>query len=396
MPGSGLVFDVATLYLFGATVSVIASITVFLLRHLDEASRPALLLMSAALAAAALVLAALGVRSARPDAISAELALAGSPACLILALEATRRLYGRAPRTRLMLAALAAVPATVLAMPSPLAALATMLVVQLGMAAGIAWVASVDGDATDERAGRAYAMLAAALCAAFALRLAGLIVEEPSPVLAGGRASLSHLIAVVTYATTPVLMMVVVLLIVSERAIGRLRELATTDELTRLPTRRELVARAEAMLAPDPSGVDTAMLMIDIDHFKNINDRYGHDTGDRVLQHVAAVLRRTLRDDTVLARFGGEEFCALMPVRMPGQAQAVGERLRAAVEATPYTDGETRVALTISVGIAHHRIGQGFRELLREADRCVYEAKKEGRNRIIDDMALGATSLIVV
>jgi diguanylate cyclase (GGDEF)-like protein len=138
-------------------------------------------------------------------------------------------------------------------------------------------------------------------------------------------------------------------------------------------------------------GQGVAILFFDIDHFKAINDRYGHETGDRVLQQLSARLRGIIRETDLLFRWGGEEFVVLLPHTAPGEAPVLGERMRAAVAERPFAASEDHppdVAVTISVGVAGTSAWPVEPDtLLASADAACYDAKAAGRNRI----ALAAT-----
>lgn len=186
----------------------------------------------------------------------------------------------------------------------------------------------------------------------------------------------------VVFGSMPFAITVAVLSISNSQLSIRLRQMATTDELTGLVSRRSLHQAGERLLARSGGGC-IALMMIDLDNFKSVNDRHGHGVGDDVLRHVAAVLRQSLRPDSLIVRYGGDEFCAMVAV--PGEAAAfvVAERLRAAMEAAPYPLGDKRIAITVSVGVTVHGQGSTLRELLDEADRRAYRAKSQGRNRVV-------------
>lgn len=160
---------------------------------------------------------------------------------------------------------------------------------------------------------------------------------------------------------------------------------AGSDALTRLLNRRFLpsILGREIALARNKSMV-FSVVMIDIDHFKTINDRFGHETGDRVLQHVAQILSRMTGSGDFLFRYGGEEFmivCAELDAR---KAFGVAERIRQAVEGQGVELGDaTHVSLTLSAGIAEYDGHPDYQHLLRSADQALYEAKAQGRNRSI-------------
>ncbi|RME22961.1 MAG: diguanylate cyclase [Deltaproteobacteria bacterium] len=164
-----------------------------------------------------------------------------------------------------------------------------------------------------------------------------------------------------------------------------LARLADSDPLTGLPNRRHLLTELESASArcaeqQRPLGV----AMVDIDHFKQVNDHHGHAVGDRVLCAVAERMRGRLRDDCTLGRFGGEEFLLVAPNADADAITAIGERLRAAIAEHPIAAGSATVSATISVGVACREPGVEISdaELVRSADAALYDAKRAGRNRV--------------
>ena len=167
------------------------------------------------------------------------------------------------------------------------------------------------------------------------------------------------------------------------RRARRLRVLAMTDELTRLPNRRAFFRLAgENAAAAARSGRPLAVLALDIDHFKRINDTQGHEAGDRVLQRVANAARSAVRDGDSVGRVGGEEFLALLPHADLGAATQVAERLRAAVASLDATDLAPGLRVTVSVGVALRRAEETIAALVQRADAALYRAKENGRNRV--------------
>lgn len=171
-----------------------------------------------------------------------------------------------------------------------------------------------------------------------------------------------------------------------KRANEELLVLATTDFLTGLPNRREFMARLEAeqnRMQRD-AHARAAVLMLDIDHFKDVNDEYGHPVGDAVLRHLAALMRDTLRKIDVLGRVGGEEFAALLPGADLEAAHAFAERLRLRIAETPLKQEGHSFAVTVSVGIAALAPEDecGDAALVR-ADKALYAAKRSGRNKVM-------------
>jgi PAS domain S-box/diguanylate cyclase (GGDEF) domain len=162
-----------------------------------------------------------------------------------------------------------------------------------------------------------------------------------------------------------------------------LERLATTDHLTGLLNRRAFLDATEREIRrAHRYGQPLALIMLDVDHFKRINDSHGHPAGDEVLRRIAATCRGMLRDGDLMGRLGGEEF-AITLVQPPLQvASAVAERLRKAVSELGIEFGGERLAVTISLGIAE--VGEGITSLdhlISRADACLYTAKRESRNR---------------
>jgi diguanylate cyclase (GGDEF)-like protein len=175
------------------------------------------------------------------------------------------------------------------------------------------------------------------------------------------------------------------LLLHKARAADSLRQLATVDPLTGAFNRRTFVAMAEAALArARRSHSPIALLMIDIDHFKRVNDRLGHLAGDAVLKQFVSRAHGCLRQEDFLARFGGEEFCVLVPGLAAADAGALAERIRQRVCATAFAVGGSTLHLTASIGVATTEGDHPatLDALLERADCALYRAKNEGRDRV--------------
>lgn len=175
----------------------------------------------------------------------------------------------------------------------------------------------------------------------------------------------------------------------------RLVELATRDPLTELYNRRAFLAEFRREVArQERAGGGLSIAMLDIDHFKHINDTCGHAAGDRALQALAGTLREVIRGQDVAARYGGEEFVLLMPAAGKDEALGVAERVRAAVNAIRIKEIEP-LGLTVSGGVATYGAdGRSWETLVAAADKALYEAKALGRNRVVAARASGAEPVV--
>lgn len=164
-----------------------------------------------------------------------------------------------------------------------------------------------------------------------------------------------------------------------------LEELATTDGLTRLANRRTIMEHVTRQAAAAAQGMNLSVLIIDVDHFKRINDTVGHSVGDRVLRHVAGVIRNTVGPNAVAGRLGGEEFLVVVSNLARPDVLWLGEKVRTSICESPVQGVDWPV--TASVGIGHYS-GQTVHGLLATADLNLYRAKGAGRNRVVaDDVA---------
>ena len=179
-------------------------------------------------------------------------------------------------------------------------------------------------------------------------------------------------------------------LLASNRSRERWEEAALKDSLTELANRRALMkALGDELSRTQRTGRPFALAMLDIDHFKRINDNHGHQAGDRVLQAVSRVLRSNCREIDTVARIGGEEFAILMPETSIASSRPVMERILAAVSAIDTGLGGPDAHLTISIGLVDADDGGHVERLMREADARLYRAKGEGRNCIVSSPGRG-------
>jgi diguanylate cyclase (GGDEF)-like protein len=174
----------------------------------------------------------------------------------------------------------------------------------------------------------------------------------------------------------------IVLVLAKERTVRIHKDAALIDELTGIPNRRAFFAAAEDLIARQAKKHEpVSVLMFDLDHFKMINDRFGHPVGDEVLRLFATTASTCLRASDVVARLGGEEFVAILPGSL-SDARAAAERVRAAFQTAAGTVADCPLAATVSIGAASAALDADVSALIAAADKALYLAKANGRNRV--------------
>ena len=165
--------------------------------------------------------------------------------------------------------------------------------------------------------------------------------------------------------------------------IAQADEVAHTDPLTFLPNRRQIIGDLQReVIFSDRYGTPLSISMLDIDHFKNINDTYGHAVGDEVLQRLANELRDHIRQPDTIGRYGGEEFLVVLPHSMLNAATQQADRLCQHVRSLLLKSNGKEIVLTISIGIAQYKVQkEDWQEFLSRADAALYQAKHNGRDR---------------
>jgi diguanylate cyclase (GGDEF)-like protein len=192
------------------------------------------------------------------------------------------------------------------------------------------------------------------------------------------------------YSFTVLLLTIAAILMATDRMRSEFQFLATHDPLTGVLNRRALLEACEAQLAlaartGGAKPKQMALMMIDVDHFKPVNDRFGHQTGDAVLREVVARMQQALGGNGLLGRYGGEEFVVLLPDASPTEAAELAARLHAS--AREGFAAESPLAsvghVTVSIGMAPHRPGAGIDDMLGRADQALYQAKAQGRDQVV-------------
>jgi diguanylate cyclase (GGDEF)-like protein len=169
-----------------------------------------------------------------------------------------------------------------------------------------------------------------------------------------------------------------------QQVVHELTELSLRDPLTGLYNRRGFTERLlEEVARARRYGAPLSLIMVDIDHFKRVNDTHGHSVGDIAIGHVARQLTKDRRVSDIAARYGGEELILLLPHTPRDGAYSLAERLRYQIEHAPFRAGEIQDHLTVSIGVAvYERAMREPSDLVEAADKAMYKSKREGRNRV--------------
>jgi len=211
-------------------------------------------------------------------------------------------------------------------------------------------------------------------------------LAEPQSVLTEMTAdSALNLSGALTYIVLVLVLHATLMALVVGRLVDELRKLSLHDALTGLLNRRAMEETLHAQVRSSRrSGQSFAVMMLDLDYFKRINDAYGHAVGDLALKHVSALLKGALRDLDFVARYGGEEFVILMPGASTADIEPVAERLRTLLTSQPLKHDDLCVTLSASIGVAEWRSADdNVAELLQRADAALFQAKVQGRNRVV-------------
>jgi len=383
-----LIIDMQTLWLISGVTVLATAATLMFLRSLHDPSAPVIGLHALAMSLGGNALLVAGLTAGEHESLARGVAVVGVGAAAIVACEAVRRLYGAGPRpavlfTFLFLLVAGAFGFDTLRSDGDLRTAYTEFLV----AAATLLTAIRVARARDPAAEVVRRMLVGAGAIYALASVANAVITLRHSLPDSAVASQVDSFALVTMALGALVPMAItglMLAAVHSRMADELRALATTDPLTRLLSRRVLFDSGEPLLASTRlSGHRVAAMMVDIDHFKQINDVHGHAVGDAVLHHCARQLRAGARAEALAARYGGEEFCLLVPIERERDAFVAAERLRHRIASQPCVVNGTTVQITVSIGVAIHEHGQRLAQLLARADELLYEAKRAGRNRVV-------------
>ena len=206
-------------------------------------------------------------------------------------------------------------------------------------------------------------------------------------------------LAVPLFLTPPIGYVHISLILALHEAEARARKSAAADFLTGLSNRQAFAERAVSVLGLSArNGLETALIYLDLDHFKRINDTFGHGAGDKVLQQFADLLKSSLRRTDIIGRLGGEEFAVVLVKASANDASRLAEKIRRTVENTPFqTNDGIPISMTVSAGVASSgkEAEISLEDLITRADRSMYDAKESGRNcvRTYDPKRIGGAKL---
>jgi diguanylate cyclase (GGDEF)-like protein len=197
-------------------------------------------------------------------------------------------------------------------------------------------------------------------------------------------ASTQFRFAALIWVLLPIVFYMTVVGVTQARVIKKLRNTSDFDLLTGAHSRRYLMETGQNALDDRRrSALGVTVLLIDIDHFKRVNDTWGHAVRDEVLKHCVRNFQEVLRKtDSIVSRYGGEEFCVLLPALSTTTATQMAERIRRRIANTPYRQGSVSIPVTISIGISYNIAGTQLPHLIEAADKNLYRAKRGGRNRV--------------
>ena len=381
-------FDLRTIFLVGACTTALGAMAFVGLERMYRPAAGAMRRYALALVAMAFGQTLLALRGGLPDWLSYFGTNLFVSVGVVLTTDATFRLFGRAQPRRLVgaqLAALALLWAWLGNDPADVAdrVIATA-VVQFGWVAACVYVIR----RSDAYGRQPYVRTLATFFGGYALvhLLRGIAAVLGVTSASGGvfAPSAAQVGFGLLFALSPIALAMIVQMMLHARISGELHRRATTDELTGLHSRRQFFELSrERLRARRAAGAVHHLLMIDLDHFKSVNDRFGHSVGDRALQHAARVLKKAMKGHGLLGRYGGEEFCALIRSGSDADANRTIDELRRALEAAPIRAGTSTIVLTASIGAVPVDDAESLERVMVHADHCVYRAKTEGRNRVV-------------
>jgi diguanylate cyclase (GGDEF)-like protein len=386
--------DLYTLFFIGAVNAFICALMLFVLRRLHAPSRAGLMWGGITNLLLGSAMALIASRGHLPEAVSVMLANTIATVAALSVYRSFRLFCLRPPRDVLFWSIAAGLVAAQLALGASLENHAHALRIVIACASQavcelMAVPLLLRRRGVDARLPVNWAI--GAMCALAFVNIARLVALAANGFQVDGGGALAgsplQAAAVSLYTLGPLAFALSFVGIVATRIASDLRRMAITDSLTGLLTRRGFHDRATRMLRRVDGEVGAiALMMLDLDWFKSINDRFGHNAGDRVLRRLARQLEEVLPSRAIIGRHGGEEFCVMIECGDAEEARRVAERICERVAAEPVADGEHRIPMSVSIGVATDPFdGASLAELLAVADRRLYVAKDAGRGRVVAD-----------
>ncbi|MGH1360588.1 MAG: GGDEF domain-containing protein [Burkholderiaceae bacterium] len=398
-------FDIRSVFLVGSLTALVCAVMLWSLRDLHRNSSGGMKLAALGEACLGLAMLSIALRGKIPDLISIPLANSAGVVGSLIFYESVRRLTGATPSTRLLIiVAVSMVGLQLYWGVDPAYHLHRICLTSAvqGVTA-VALIPLLLGRLNiDPRVPLQWGIgFAGFFAAAHFLRLAQSVstgVQLKSGGMVGGNVAIEGLAAL--FALTPMVFAMVMVAIVNGRIALDFKRLANTDSLTGLASRRRFFEVAQHFLgkaAQDPGRGSRVplLMMLDLDHFKAINDSLGHLAGDAVLARFAWAMRGCVPNQAVLGRYGGEEFCLLLPASTPAAAAQIAADIAQAARRLAIESSGEPLRLTVSIGVASvPDDGIRVEELIAAADRRVYMAKSQGRDRVVltDDQLYQAGS----
>jgi diguanylate cyclase (GGDEF)-like protein len=381
-----VLFDVRTLFFVGAISAIVCATMLWLSRGLHGPSRAGLAWSAASQASFGVAMLLIALRGTVPDVLSWPVANALGSTAAALMYEGVRRLCGARPMPWLAGGTAAALCGLHAALGSDphwyeLRLQLTSLVQGGFSVASIPLLLGRLRRDDEPHAPLRWALGFLALFATGHVARFVVVATRGAPVAPTGlvEGPMQALMPTV-FAIAPMVYSLILIGLVNGRLATELWALATVDTLTGVRTRRAFIDEARRALA---CGGQPVLMMLDLDRFKQVNDRHGHASGDRVLQRFARLLRDECPRGAVIGRYGGEEFCLMLAGVGPQAGIALAQRLCDTVRATPFGLAVPDVPVTVSIGLASTPDGATLEELLIAADRRLYRAKATGRDRVV-------------
>lgn len=387
-------FDIRSVFLLGSLTALVCAVMLWSLRDLHHPSRGGMKLAALGEASFGFSMLSIALRGEIPDVVSVPLANSAGVVGSLIFYESVRRITGAAPHTRLLaIAAIILVAVQLSWGVDPAYHLHRICVTSIVQGTtAIALIPLLVGRLSlDPRVPLQWGIGFAGLFAsAHFIRLFQSLstgVQMQDGGMVGGNLAIEGMAAF--FSLTPMVFAMVMVALVNGRIALDFERLANTDSLTGLASRRRFFEVAHRVLdnaAKDPARGDRVplLLMMDLDHFKSINDTLGHMAGDAVLARFAWAMRGCVPGQAILGRYGGEEFCLLLPAATEAIALRIADDISQATRRLAIEASGESLRLTVSIGIAAvPDDGVRIEELIAAADRRVYLAKARGRNRVV-------------